>query len=152
MDNKKINDWWHNMVLFCTSLPLACSRWVRSTIKLYHALSTHTKQRTAVFKSLRHQEIRIFIRKILGTPRTEPGSTGWEAQTLPLCLGSVLCRPPIQKWSLGKQLETRGNNLINTNLNLILTLTKFGLTIPRRSLRIFDTDAHLIKLLWRVNL
>ena len=35
-----------------------------------------TKQRTAVDKSLRHQEIQIFIRKILGTPRIEPRSAG----------------------------------------------------------------------------
>ena len=40
---------------FCsTSLPLACTRWVRSTIKLMHC--PHTKQHTAVDKSLRHQE------------------------------------------------------------------------------------------------
>ena len=42
-------------LFFCsTSLPIACTRWVRLTIKLMHC--PHTKQHTAVDKSLQHQE------------------------------------------------------------------------------------------------
>ena len=61
--------------LFCsTSLPLASTRWVQSTIKhFFHALCTHTKQCTAVDKSLRHQEIWISPKKSWKRRELNPG-------------------------------------------------------------------------------
>ena len=80
-----------NDFIFCsTSWPLASTRWVRSTFKLFHALSTHTKQCTAVEKSLRHQEIQISTTKIMETLRIEPPAY-WVRSTNAT---SALCGPP----------------------------------------------------------
>ena len=68
--------------LYClfgsTSLPLASTRWVWSTIKLFHCPLSLSS--AAVNKSQQHH-----IWKKLEIPRIEPGMAGWEAQTLPLC-------------------------------------------------------------------
>ena len=77
--------------LFCSSLPLASTKWVWSTIKLFNALSTHTKQCTAVNKSLQHQEIWIFIQKNLGNAENWTRD-GWVRSA---SATSVLCQPPL---------------------------------------------------------
>ena len=78
---------------FCsTSLPLASTRWVRSTIKPFMHCP-HTKQCIAVNKSLRHQEIRNSkseIRKYLGNAENRTRA-GWVRSANAT---SVLCRPP----------------------------------------------------------
>ena len=79
--------------VFCsTSLSLASTRWVRSTIKLFHTLSTHTKQCTAVNKSLPHQEIHISP-KNLGNAK----NWTWAGWMRSANATSVLCRPPNQR-------------------------------------------------------
>ena len=66
---------------FCsTSLPLASTRWVQSTIKLctVHSLSSVLSLNVGNIKL-------IFLGIFLGG--IEPGAAGWEARTLPLCYG-----------------------------------------------------------------
>ena len=70
----------YGMNFFCiTNLPLASTRWIRSTIELFQALSSHTKQSTAVDKSLQHQEIRISPKKSWKRRESNPRLAGWEA-------------------------------------------------------------------------
>ena len=74
----------HLSFFWSTSLPPASTR---STIKqLFHAVSTHTKQCTAVDKSLQHQE--IFL-KNLGKAENRTGAAGCDARTL-----SIVLKPP----------------------------------------------------------
>ena len=61
---------------------------VWSTIKLFE-LSTLTLSSAAIDKSQQH-------RIASGTPRIEPGTGGWKAQTLPLCYAV----PPFKPYSL----------------------------------------------------
>ena len=77
-------------VFYSTSLPLASTRWIRSTVKhLLH--SPHTKQCTAVNKSQQHKK----FQKILGRQRIKPGAAGREARMISI----VLCVPPPPIWT-----------------------------------------------------
>ena len=61
----------------------------------------HTKQCTAVNKSLQHQEI---FEKILGMLKIEPRLSGWEARTLPLCYANPQ-RIILFSWPLGQACD-----------------------------------------------
>ena len=62
----------------CTSLPLASTRWVGSTIKHFFTHCPHALVPINLY------DIKKF-EFLWETPRIELGPAGWEAQTLPLC-------------------------------------------------------------------
>ena len=75
-------------LLFCTSLPLSTTRWVRSSFSSLCPLSSNQCRRLNLSKNQNN---------FLGILRIEPGATGWEARILPLCYAAPFTKPTFSK-------------------------------------------------------